>query len=156
METWKLLTSGPRRVAAERLEARRRGPEPLIGDREKAAGHEWRSVKRMCVAFGGPTARRSQPRAQALGFCDNAPSCSRPRSERAQERRRTGLHYAWPALPAGHTLLRPFRARSLRKKVGMRRFPGQHSPRLGPPWADSFAPLALRQVSRACRKMPGV
>jgi hypothetical protein len=110
METWKLLASGPTGGSGAPAGAAE-GPEPVIGEREKEAGNEWHTVKRMCVAFCGPTARRSQPRAQALGFCDNAPSQGRA----LKERRRGGESRSalcMTALPVGHAPLRPFRART--------------------------------------------
>ena len=86
---------------------------------------------------------------QALGFGDNAPCRSRPRSEGAQERRRTGLHFAWSPCPQPRSPA-PIQGALLRKAAGMRKVPGQHSPRLGPPWADSFAPLARPQERYGC------
>ena len=56
---------------------------------------------------------------QALGLGDNAPSCSRPRSEGAQERRRTGLHRARPPCPQA-MLSRAHSGRDLcARRVGM-------------------------------------
>jgi hypothetical protein len=106
---------------------------------------------------GGPAGRRVGQRPAGVspgscegraspGFCDNAPPLPRPRSEGAQERWRTGLrraslHHPQATLSCAHS------GRDLEQGVWRAWVPGQHSPRLGPPWAESFAPLARQQVA---------
>ena len=104
----------------------------LVGwKRRPGVNGDWSSAWLLMGWANGPqeSALGAARNEQALGFGDNAPCRSRPRSEGAQERRRTGLHFACPPCPQ-NTLSRSHSGRAFcaRRSVCAR---SQGSTRLG-------------------------